>query len=68
MATQALDEKKNERAVILMPYWLHKKKGGKYSVHSPHGTKAKGTTLHKAKRQKRLLQAIKHGWRPTGRR
>lgn len=40
---------------------------GKYRVSTPHGTKAKGTTKAKAKRQMRLLNAIEHGWRPTGR-
>jgi len=42
------------------------KTDGKYRVSTPHGTKAKGTTLAKAKKQRNLLNAIDHGWRPTG--
>ncbi len=38
----------------------------KYKVSTPHGTKAKGTTLKKAKAQERLLNAVEHGWKPTG--
>lgn len=49
-----------------MPYAIRKKPGGGYSVTSPHGTKAKGTTLAKAVKQKRLLEGIKRGWHPTG--
>ena len=43
-----------------------RKKGNKYEVRTPSGTKAKGTTKKKAEAQKRLLNAVKHGWRPTG--
>ncbi len=47
-----------------MPYTMRKVDG--YRVSSPHGTKAKKTTLRKAKAQVRLLQAVKHSdWRPT---
>ena len=46
-----------------MPYKLRKVNG--YRVSSPHGTKAKKTTLRKAKAQVRLLQGIKRGWKPT---
>jgi hypothetical protein len=45
-----------------------KKKGKKYKVSTPKGVKAKGTTKEKAKKQKRLLNAVKHGWKPTKRR
>jgi len=40
----------------------------KYRV--THGGKvsAKGTTKAKAKRQANLLRAVKHGWKPTGKR
>ena len=48
-----------------MPYKEHKVKGG-YSVTSPHGTKAKHTTKEKADAQMRLLRAVEHGWKPTG--
>ena len=49
-----------------MPAKVRKGKGGKYRVVSPTGrVHAKGTTKAKAIRQQRLLNAIKHGWRPT---
>lgn len=41
------------------------KVGGKYRVSTPHGVKAKGTSLAKAKSQERLLNAVDHGWKPT---
>lgn len=37
-----------------------KKIDGKYQVKTPGGIKAKGTTLKKAQRQKRLLNALEH--------
>ena len=40
------------------------KKGKKYEVKTPNGVHAKGTTLSKAKKQQRLLNAIDHGWDP----
>lgn len=40
---------------------------GKYKVVSDGGVHAKGTTLKKAKRQQRLLNAIYYSnWKPTG--
>jgi hypothetical protein len=42
------------------------KVGGKYRVATPHGVKAKHTTKKKAESQKRLLNAVDHGWKPTG--
>ena len=42
------------------------KSGGGYKVTTPGGTKAKHTTKKKAEAQKRLLNAIEHGWEPTG--
>lgn len=48
-----------------MPYKIKKVDG--FSVTSPHGTKAKETTLKKAKAQVRLLQGIEHGWIPGAR-
>ena len=42
------------------------KTDGKYKVSTPHGTKAKGTTLVKAKAQVNLFRGVEHGWRPTG--
>jgi len=42
------------------------KADGSYRVSTPHGTKAKHTTKKKAEAQKRLLNAVEHGWHPTG--
>ena len=42
------------------------KTDGKFKVATPKGTKAKGTTKKKAEKQKRLLNAVEHGWEPTG--
>jgi hypothetical protein len=42
------------------------KKDGKYEVKTPHMVHAKGTTKEKAMAQQRLLNAIDHGWTPTG--
>ena len=49
-----------------MPYQIRKTKGSKYRVTGPSGTHAKGTTKKKAVAQKRLLQAVEHGFKPTG--
>jgi hypothetical protein len=35
-------------------------------VRTPGGVKAKSTTPAKAAAQKRLLNAVEHGWKPTG--
>lgn len=43
-----------------MPVSIRKNKGGSYSVRTPHGVKAKHTTLAKAKAQERLLNAVEH--------
>ena len=43
-----------------MPVKISKTKGGKYSVRTPGGVKAKGTTKEKAVKQERLLNAIEH--------
>uniref|UniRef100_A0A6M3L400 Uncharacterized protein n=1 Tax=viral metagenome TaxID=1070528 RepID=A0A6M3L400_9ZZZZ len=40
--------------------------GDMYRVETPSGVKAKRTTKKKAKAQKRLLNAVEHGWKPTG--
>jgi len=50
-----------------MPVKIRKLKSGKYRVSTPRGTKSKGTTKKKAKAQKRLLNAIDHGFKPTKR-
>ena len=46
-----------------MPVTISKVNG--YRVSTPHGTKAKHTTKKKAMAQKRLLQGVEHGWKPT---
>lgn len=51
---------------VEMPVKLTKLPGGKVRVSTPGGTKAKATTPAKAKKQKRLLDAVEHGWGPTG--
>ena len=48
-----------------MPVTVTKKDGG-YSVSTPGGVKAKHTTKRKAMAQQRLLNAVEHGWKPTG--
>jgi len=45
-----------------MPVRIKKVDG--YRVSTPGGVKAKHTT--KAKKQERLLNAVEHGWKPTG--
>jgi len=47
-----------------MPVTIRKVDG--YRVSTPHGVKAKSTTAAKAKKQKRLLNAVEHGFKPTG--
>ena len=49
-----------------MPVKITKTSKGKYRVSTPKGTHAKGTTKKKAEAQKRLLNAVEHGWKPTG--
>jgi hypothetical protein len=48
-----------------MPVKMQKLKGGKVRVSTPVGVKAKATTPAKAKAQRRLLNAIDHGWKPS---
>lgn len=49
-----------------MPVRTRELKSGKVQVRTPGGVKAKATTPAKAVRQKRLLDAVEHGWKPTG--
>lgn len=49
-----------------MPASISKTKNGGYSVRTPNGVKAKNTTKAKAESQRRLLNAVDHGWKPTG--
>jgi len=49
-----------------MPAKINKVSGKKcYRVSTPNGTKAKCTSKKRAKSQKRLLNAVDHGWKPT---
>lgn len=48
-----------------MPVSIHKADGG-YRVSTPHGVHAKHATKANAKRQRNLLNAVEHGWEPTG--
>ncbi len=48
-----------------MPVTIREVNG--HQVRTPKGIKAKGTTLRKAKAQQRLLNAVEHGFVPTGR-
>ena len=43
-----------------------KKVGSGYQVKTPNAVHAKHTTKAKAEAQARLLNAIDHGWKPTG--
>ncbi len=47
-----------------MPVTIRKVDG--FQVRTPGGIKAKGTTKKKAEAQKRLLNAVEHGFKPTG--
>ena len=47
-----------------MPVKVKKVDG--YRVSTPGGVKAKRTSKTKAARQKRLLQAVEHGFKPIG--
>jgi hypothetical protein len=40
---------------------------GRVRVETPGGVKAKSTTPAKGKALKRLLDAVDHDWKPTGR-
>ena len=46
-----------------MPVTVKKVEGG-YRVSTPGGVKARKTTRVKARSQKRLLNALEHGWEP----
>lgn len=48
-----------------MPVKVTRVKGG-YRVSTPHGTKAKKTTKARAEAQRRLLEGVERGWKPTG--
>lgn len=48
-----------------MPEKMTKVSGG-YQVKGPHGVHAKHSTKANAEAQVRLLNAVDHGWKPTG--
>lgn len=49
-----------------MPVKITKTENGKYRVSTPNAIHAKATTKYKAMAQERLLNAVEHGWHPTG--
>jgi len=49
-----------------MPVKITKVAPGRYKVATPNAVHAKGTTKQKAMSQARLLNAVEHGWKPTG--
>lgn len=48
-----------------MPVTITKKDGG-YEVRTPNQVHAKKTTKKRALAQRNLLNAVEHGWVPTG--
>jgi hypothetical protein len=48
-----------------MPVRTRRNPDGTYRVSTPGGVKAKRTTKKKAEAQKRLLNAIEHGFKPS---
>lgn len=48
-----------------MPVKIQKNPDGSFRVSTPHGVKAKHTSAANAKKQKRLLNAVEHGFVPT---
>lgn len=48
-----------------MPVKVEKMAGGMMRVSTPGGVKSKATSFQKAMAQKRLLNAVDHGWKPT---
>ena len=47
-----------------MPVTIAKVKGG-YRVSTPNGVHAKHTSKKNAEKQRNLLNAVEHGWKPT---
>ena len=47
-----------------MPVTLENLPGDRVRVSTPGGVKAKATSFQKAMSQKRLLNAVEHGWTP----
>jgi len=51
-----------------MPVKIEKLPGDEVRMSTPGGVKAKHTSFQKAMAQKRLLNAVEHGWTPGRRR
>ena len=49
-----------------MPAKKRKNRDGTYTVSTPNGVKGRKMTLRNANAQIRLLNAVDHGWKPTG--
>lgn len=49
-----------------MPVSLTKLPSGQVRVSTPNMVHAKGTSMANALKQRRLLNAVEHGWKPTG--
>lgn len=69
-AAQPVSEWKHDQGETVvgeyMPVKVQKVGKNKYKVSTPNQVHAKGTTKAKAKSQARLLNAVEHGWHPTG--
>ena len=50
-----------------MPAEITKQMNGKYMVRSSGGIHGRDMTRRNAEKQRNLLNAIEHGWRPTKR-
>jgi hypothetical protein len=48
-----------------MPVKIKDIPGPGVRVSTPGGVKSKRTSMAKAKKQRRLLNAVDHGWKPT---
>jgi len=49
-----------------MPVKITKVSGNRFRVSTPNAVHAKATTKEKAESQERLLNAVEHGWKPSG--
>ena len=47
-----------------MPVKITKTKGGKFRVSTPNGVKSKHTSKKNAIKQRNLINAVDHGWKP----
>lgn len=51
-----------------MPVKVSAKGNGKFQVATPNGIKSKSTSYLNAIKQKHLLNAVEHGWKPNKKR